>query len=231
MNGRKCWQGHPCPSGQTCHSKGADIAGQGHCVPDSTPTHLITSYDCNNGNCTMRAGSAGRYPTKASCESQCKKGSLITSYDCNKGNCMMRAGSAGRYSTKASCESQCKKGSLTTSYDCNNGNCTIRYDSQGRYSTKAACDSQCAKGSLNMAWACPEDHNPGARCSKVPGFANGKTLFADEATCERATTCGAVPVNLLTEPDWEVGVAEGNPLQIIYSANVGNINDTVVNYM
>jgi hypothetical protein len=198
MNVRKCWQGNPCPSGQTCHSNGADITGQGICVsgtPHSIPTHLTSSYDCNKGNCTRRYDSNGSYPTKAACDSQCKRASL------------------------------------TTSYDCNNGNCTIRYDSNGRYPTKASCDSQCAKGSLSMAWKCPEDHKTGARCSKVPGFVNGSTLFADEETCERTTTCGAVPVNLLTEPDWEVGVGEGNPLQIIYSANVGNINDTVVNYM
>ena len=31
---------------------------------------------------------------------------------------------------------------------------------------------------------------------KMPGFADGKTLFANEASCEKKTSCGAVPANL-----------------------------------
>ena len=207
MNVRKCWEGNPCPSGETCHSSGADMTGQGICVsdkPHSTPTHLNISYSCEGNRCVLQQ----RPPT---------------------GDGM----SGPYYGTMARCQAYCNPHhpSGLISYDCNNGVCDMRHDANGRYSSKAECEAKCVKGSLHMAWKCAKGHKPGARCVKVPGFADGKTLFADEASCENNTTCGAVPVKLLTEPDWAIGVSEGNPLEMISTANVGNIHNAVINYM
>ncbi len=210
MNVRKCWEGNPCPSGQTCHSSGDAMAGQGICIPDSPhsiPTHLTISYDCNNGNCTLRYDNNGTYQSKAECEAQCAKGTLNMAWGCAKGH---------------------KPGARCTKVPGFANGKTL-------FADEASCEKSTTCGSvpatLNMAWKCAEGHKPGARCVQVPGFANGKTLFADEASCENNTTCGAVPVKLLTEPDWAIGVSEGNPLEMISTANVGNIHNAVINYM
>ena len=253
MNVRKCWTGNPCPAGQKCHSNGADVTGQGICVPDTVPTHLNISYSCEGGRCVLQQrpptgnGMTGPYyGTMATCQSACHHSTpthLTMSYDCNNGNCTMRYDDKGAYKSKSACDSQCAKGSLNMAWGCSNGHkpgarCSKMpgfADGKTLFANEASCEKKTSCGAvpanLNMAWQCRKGHKPGARCVQVPGFADGKTLFADEASCEHNSTCGAVPVNIMSEPYWEVGVGEGNPLQMISTANVGNINNAVINYM
>jgi hypothetical protein len=60
------------------------------------------------------------------------------------------------------------------------------------------------------------------------GRTNG--VYTSEAECENNSACGAMPVNLMHEPNWAIGAVESNPLTQIMS-DVGDSGDYIQNYM
>lgn len=60
------------------------------------------------------------------------------------------------------------------------------------------------------------------------GRSNG--VYTNEDVCEKNSACGAMPVNLMQEPNWAIGTVESNPLTQVMS-NTGDTGNYIQNYM
>ena len=154
----------------------------------------------------------------------------------------------GRYTTKNECLNACHNQqhyNLSTGYKClpdsQSGKSRCQKvagfpGSNGIYSSEAECENNSACGALPVhpsGWQCGFGSQPGkSKCSQVDripmGSSNG--IYMSEAECENNSACGALPVGLMQEPDWAEGSVESNPL-MLNTSNVGNINNSVQNYM
>jgi len=185
---------------------------------------------------------------------------LSTGYKClpdsqsGKSRCQKVAGfpgSNGIYSSEAECENnsacgalpvhtvsgwQCGFGSQPGKSKCSQVDRVPMGHSNGIYSSEAECENNSACGALPVhpsGWQCGFGSQPGkSKCSQVDripmGSSNG--IYMSEAECENNSACGALPVGLMQEPDWAEGSVESNPL-MLNTSNVGNINNSVQNYM
>jgi len=173
-------------------------------------------YTCNRVNLPADNRS-GRFQTMAECHQACQSFNLKTGYVCVKGS---RLG-----------HSRCKKVAGIPTHD----------GSNGIYTTEAQCENstttQCgALPVTGVGWECAYGSRAGySKCEKVnkiptPDGSNG--VFTSEYLCENSknNVCGALPVNLMTEPNWAIGTVESNPLTQIMS-NVGDSRDYIQNYM
>jgi len=205
------------------------------------------SFSCEGDRCVLQQvapdESLGYYATMERCKAYCQHHhSGIISYDCIDGRCREIHDGSGQ--SKEACQKQCRRATLFSyqctkpsgdygMYSCNRVNLAADKWS-GRFQTMAKCQQACQSFNLKTGYTCVKGSQPGlSRCKKVAGIptplgSNG--VFTSEADCEKSTVCGALPVNVMQEPNWAIGSVESNPLTQIMS-NVGDTGDYIQNYM